>query len=588
MKEIKQIIEAYDKAQQLQQKVVLATVVHIEGSAYRAPGARMLITEEGRLTGAVSGGCLEGDVLRKAQQVMLQQQPALITYDTMDDEDAAGLGVGLGCNGIIRILLEPVLPDNTGNAIQLLRRALDKREPAVLVTFFATDDKKNPQQGTRLLVTKPGEYTLHTALPVAAERMAGDIQQVLAMQASTFVQYQPAGEGDTVFTALLECLLPVPLLVVAGAGNDVLPLVQLAALMGWELTLIDGRPAYASATRFPNCRLRVARPEKALEGIIIDEQTAVLLMSHNYFYDKAVLAQAVQRNAAYIGILGPQKKRERLLQELEEEGTPVPPEQQARIYGPTGLDIGAETAEEIALSIISEIKTVFSRKSGKPLREGGKRIHHRNTRIVTSLETYGVVVLAAGQSARLGTPKQQLLYKGDTLLRNAVRTAAALETAATVVVAGSEATGMQQQLKDLPAELVMNTEYATGMASSIVAGVNHMARQHPQVTHILVMLCDQPHLDTAHLRRLIYRQQQTAAPVTASYYAARKGVPALFAASVFPQLLALTGDTGAKHLIETLGNAVETVPFEAGATDIDNREAYWKLLQENAPANTRT
>src|SRR3954453_9917443 len=136
MKELKDIIGAYEDAEREGKQTALATVVHLEGSAYRRPGARMLITEDGKLTGAISGGCLEGDALRKAQLVMVQKRPMLVTYDTTDDDDAK-LGVGLGCNGIISILIEPINAADQDNPIGFIRAVLAKRQSAVLVTLFS-------------------------------------------------------------------------------------------------------------------------------------------------------------------------------------------------------------------------------------------------------------------------------------------------------------------------------------------------------------------------------------------------------------------------------------------------------------------
>lgn len=575
MKEIRQIIRAFETAFKDHKKMVLATVVHIEGSAYRAPGARMLVAEDGTLMGTVSGGCLEGDVLRKALLVMTEEKPALITYDTSDETDTTGLGVSLGCNGIIRILLEPI-PENQGhNPITLLQRAVATRQPSVLVTFFTPDNKKYAEQGTRLIVNADGTHTIDDVMPVTYSRMEADIRQVFATQSSAFIRY---ASGEAAVHVFFEFLMPGPALVVAGAGNDVLPLADMAAILGWELTLIDGRPSYATSARFPSCHVIVAKPEEALQSVTIDEQTAVLLMSHNYFYDKSVLIQALQSPAAYFGILGPQKKRDRLLQELQEQGITLSAQQRARIYGPIGLDIGAETAEEIALSIISEIKAVFAGRTVGSLRNKSGKIHRRSTSIASSMETYGIVILAAGESKRLGTSKQQLIFRGDTLLRNTVRTALELGTAATVVVTGKEAATMKQQLEDMHIELVINSGYAEGMASSIREGVKHLCSKHPRVAHILIMLCDQPYVDVTHLRSLVQQQQLTVAPVAASNYAGRNGVPAIFHQSVFPQLLALEGDTGAKHVIEGLGEGVTIVPFPEGVIDVDSMEAYQKIM----------
>ncbi|UYQ95858.1 NTP transferase domain-containing protein [Chitinophaga horti] len=543
MKEIRQIIQAYEAARK---RAVLATVVHIEGSAYRAPGARMLILEDGTLTGAVSGGCLEGDVLRKALLVMSEDKPLLVTYDTSDEEDAV-IGVSLGCNGIIRILLEPM----SAKVLQLLQQAVTGREPAILVTYFSLKDKKRVDQGTRLVYRDNG-----TSAPADLE---ADIARTMASGTSAFVQYS----ND--LTAFIEYIAPLPHLVIAGAGNDVMPLVQMAAILGWPVTLVDGRPAYANTQRFPGCQLLISKPEEALGQLQIDAQTAIVLTSHNYEYDKAILAAAIDTAARYIGLLGPHKKKVRLVEELSIDTT--------RLYGPTGLDIGAETPEEIALSVIGEIKAVFAQRKGGSLRDINGHIHTRQTQIVPPMQDYGIVLLAAGKSSRLGQPKQQLVYEGDTLLRNAVRSA--LGTGAHTVVVTSDD---DAQLSDLPVAIVHNADAAEGMASSIRTGVRYLLDAHPTLQYVMVMVCDQPYVNTAHLQALIAAQQASSSPVAASFYAGRKGVPALFHRSLFPQLLALKGDTGAKHLIATLGDGVVVVPFPEGAIDVDTEEAYKRLV----------
>ncbi len=578
MKELRQIIQAYQTACAQKKRTALATVVHIEGSSYRSPGARMLITEEGLLTGAISGGCLEGDALRKALLVMMGGKPLLVTYDTSDEDDS-GLGIGLGCNGIIRVLIEPINPQET--PVRLLQWITAKRHPAALVTFYTPDDKKNSIQGTCIALTPAGVLTTGGALPLPLHRVMADMQQVLKEKAPAFVHYPPASGEGPVVTAFIHYIAPAPALIVAGAGNDVLPLAQLAELLGWELTLIDGRPGYANTARFPGCQVIVSDPAEALQQTTIDEQTAIVLMSHNYAYDKAILAHAIGSPASYIGLLGPAKKRERMLEELAAAGSTN--DRPSRIFGPTGLDIGTETAEEIALSVVAEIKAVFAGKTGGHLHHLSGGIHRRDTAITPSLETCGILILAAGESKRMGTPKQQLQYQGRTLLQHAVHEALDVGAGATVVVLGAEAAMLGRQLEGTRVDRVLNTAYKEGIASSIVSGVRHVSLHHQQVQYLLVMLCDQPYVDAGHLRKLIRRQQATGALVAASYYAGKKGVPAVFHKSVFPELLALKGDIGARQVIEALGEAVTAVPFPGGAVDIDTREAYHDLIDQECP-----
>jgi len=375
MKEIRDIIEAFKKAKEAGLQMALATVVHVEGSSYRRPGARMLITEDGELTGAISGGCLEGDALRKALHVMQQQKSMLVTYDTMDDDDAI-IGVGLGCNGIIQVLLEPIDLQQETHPITMLEKIAAKREPAVLATLFSLEKKFDSQIGTCLLLHGTEIFYANNINNELGRRLQLDAESALQGNESTFKQYL-LENGDV--TAFIELIKPALALIIFGAGNDVFPLVEMAQILGWDTTVIDGRSNYAKAGRFgAGCQMMVSKPENALEKINIDEQTVFLLMTHNYNYDLAILQQLLLLPVAFIGMLGPRKKLQRMLDELREKGMILESKQLYKIHSPVGLAIGAETSEEIALSIVAEIKASFSGKKGEPLRINQDAIHTRH------------------------------------------------------------------------------------------------------------------------------------------------------------------------------------------------------------------
>ena len=373
MKEIKNILIAFDEAQKQGKKTALATVVHVEGSSYRRAGARMLITEDGRLTGAISGGCLEGDALRKALLVMMQQKSMLVTYDTMDEDDAT-LGIGLGCNGIIQVLIEPIDLATENNPIAFLKEITAQRQSSVLVTLFSLQDKKNPQPGTCLLLKQDGSIT--GKVPFLQDILVQDARTAFEQQSISFKNYVTEKES---YTAFIEFLKPPISLIIIGAGNDVMPLVQMAGILGWESTVVDGRPNYAKKERFTSaCQVLVAKPENVLDQLTIDDQTVFLLMTHNYNYDLAMLRALVSKEVVYVGSLGPRKKLDRMLKELADEGITLSEKQRSMIYGPVGLDIGAETPEEIALSILAEIKAVLVNKQGQSLRSASEEIHARS------------------------------------------------------------------------------------------------------------------------------------------------------------------------------------------------------------------
>jgi xanthine/CO dehydrogenase XdhC/CoxF family maturation factor len=366
MNEQKSIIKAYESAKVKQLKVALATVVQVDGSAYRRPGARMLITEAGELTGAISGGCLEGDALRKAQTVIFQQESMLVTYDTTDEDDQK-FGIGLGCNGIIHVLIEPIDFQDELNPIALLEQAVSDRELGILATVFSVKNARSTQIGTRLL--KKASIFKRKIDGIEAALLE-KIEAELASFSSSKNQILMLDEAHSIF---IEVIHPPIQLLLFGAGNDTIPVTKMANLLGIEVILIDGRANQATESRFPTVSKIIVSPaETALEGIEVDARTVAMLMTHNFEYEAEVLERLLSKNLPYLGILGPKKKSEKLHERLTSKGLRF---DWSNVYSPIGLDLGAENSEEIALSALSEIKAVLAGKMGTFLRDKQGPIH---------------------------------------------------------------------------------------------------------------------------------------------------------------------------------------------------------------------
>jgi xanthine dehydrogenase accessory factor len=367
LKEINDIITAFHAASNSGVRTALATVVSVEGSSYRQPGARMLVTETGQLTGAISGGCLEGDALRRALLAIEQQQNKLITYDTSNEDDIE-FGVQLGCNGIVHILFEPINYLQENNPVFLLEQLASRRENAVMVTLFSLDRSKI-QPGTTLLYRERDQFVTGFVFDALTE----NIQTALTTESSVSTQLQMTGYS---IKALIEFIPPPVRLVIAGAGNDVIPLVEMSALLGWELIVADGRKTHATHKRFPSAKeVLVIRAGELTNAVSPDRYTVYALMTHNYNYDLEALKILLTADPFYIGILGPRKKFDRMLSDLANEHITITAEQLACIHTPIGLDIGAETSEEIAVSVIAEIKAVLSGKKGMSLKLKTEKIH---------------------------------------------------------------------------------------------------------------------------------------------------------------------------------------------------------------------
>jgi xanthine dehydrogenase accessory factor len=359
MKELGDIVQAYEKAIQLGLKMALATVVNVEGSSYRRPGARMLVTEDGQFTGAISGGCLEGDALRKAALAITQGKKKLVVYDTADEDDAK-LGVQLGCNGIVKILFEPIEAKNT--IIESFKQISTSREPSLLITGYQNNQQNH--WGTLVPNTITEKYKVE---------LESVFESVLQLKKSEHIVIETDAGSQELF---IEYAAPPISLIIIGAGNDTMPLESMARLIGWSTTVVDGRPTHANSLRFAQAnKIIVGKPETVLAQLSIDNRTAIVLMTHNYNYDLAMLASLENIGVPYIGLLGPAAKRDRLLNDLAENGIHFDDAKLKNIYGPTGLDIGAETAAEIALSVCAEIMAVIEGKQPQHLKMKNTPIH---------------------------------------------------------------------------------------------------------------------------------------------------------------------------------------------------------------------
>lgn len=372
MRELDVIISKYQELKSQDVRCILATVVHVEGSSYRRAGARMLVDEYGNITGAISGGCLEGDALRKALFALDRQENKLVTYDTSDEDDAV-IGAQLGCNGIIQVLFEPIDYTDGNNPCELLITIAAQEVPMAVSIVFDLD-KSQQQLGTSLIADENQA--------VSGQQLPNDLQQALLFKskevinenASCFAELTTEEKTQFVFIQIHQ---PPVKLVLVGAGNDAQILAQQADLLGWKVTVTDGRPTHANKERFiGSCQVIVTKPEETLKNIIIDNRTCFVLMSHNYNYDLSVLKLLLGNpETPYIGILGPLKKYERMLNELADEGIEVSKEDLAKIHAPVGLEIGAETPAEIGLSVLAEIQSVLTDKEARPLKQKTEPIH---------------------------------------------------------------------------------------------------------------------------------------------------------------------------------------------------------------------
>jgi len=328
---------------------VLATLMQVDGSAYRGPGARMVVRPDGSSVGAISGGCLEKDILAHADAVRTSLAATLVHFDLTRDDNAPW-GLNMGCEAKLDVLLEPCsgVPDHLAAAVDAERR----RDGAVIATCFGAP-AGGPAIGARLVLL---DEVQSATGPLAEGAFGGtvrtDAHRVMREERSDVVAY---GSGADRVGVFFEYIARPVALVVCGEGADTAPLAALGESLGWQVR-------------------RVAKDD-ALGRL--DDRTAVVVMTHNYPRDVALLGPLLASRTRYVGVLGPRRRTERLLADLRAAGQEVAPGTLRRLHAPVGLDLGAETPAEVALSIAAEVRAVFSSRAGGALRERQGPIHDR-------------------------------------------------------------------------------------------------------------------------------------------------------------------------------------------------------------------
>jgi xanthine/CO dehydrogenase XdhC/CoxF family maturation factor len=402
MKELLTVIAAYKKATAKAERAALACVIEITGSAYRRPGARMLVTESVDTVGSVSGGCLERDVIDHCLKAIASGQSGLLKYDTSHDDDDL-LGSGNGCAGSILISVERLEPEPNTNPLLCIEDHLMPEQSNgvnefVLVSVTHATAQLTQAISLRQVVpvgsAKHLSSSVESNIAVELEQFSNKIlhsaelasfargltealdQDVKSLRSTTKTLLRTYLLGDERIDFFIERIATPPRLLIFGAGHDAPALAELAHNVGMRVTVIDHRKAFADKARFPNAERVIAfRPEDPSSWPQIDCDSHCVVMSHNLLVDKVVLSKLLQHELSYLGVLGPKMRTEKIIQLLLQDGHILATNWHEQMHAPIGLDIGAETPEQIALSIIAEIQAVSARREAGFLRNRTKPIH---------------------------------------------------------------------------------------------------------------------------------------------------------------------------------------------------------------------
>lgn len=556
------IVSAYRELKGKARRFVLATIVETLGSTYRKAGARMLIDESDEFYGLLGGGCFEGDLLEHARKVFRNRRAETVLYDMRGPEDVVW-GLGLGCNGAVRILLEELSPENDYRALELIAQGL--AAPGILATICESEHP-DFQAGQSFFFPQSGAVEVEVD-PRLRSEIRDTLDRVRRQGSPELRAHVLEGKSIRIFYASVE---PPPGLLIIGAGPDASPVARFAKELGWAVHIVDYREGFAKPERFPEAdNVALLMPEDLLKVQDAIRADATVLMTHHFERDAGYLRQLAQTSIPYVGLLGPAARRERLLDAI---GRASSARLDGRVFGPVGLDLGGELPEEIALSLVAEIQATRHRRSAGSLSRQATAVPRKRAK-----DGLYAVVLAAGGSRRFGRPKQLLECGGKSLLRRSVETACDLLGRRVVVVHGRKAGKCWRDIADIAVENVVNKDWKNGMASSLATGIRALPEN---CEGALILLCDQPLVTADDLRRLIDVWERNTGRIASGAYADTFGVPALVPKRYFPELLELTGDRGAKCVLARYEAELSTVPIPNAALDLDTRDDYAQLLRQ--------
>jgi len=522
--------------------LAIATIVGTKGSTPQVQGVSAIFSENGLVSGTLGGGILEATAQEKASQAIAEKRSLHFEFDLDAGVSDAESAI---CGGKARILIDAD-PKKYINIFRNINNSLKKRQPGVLVTMI-------PEDKTEILRYWIEKNTITDSVPEPElSKHKEEIKKCLEENQCYFLK--------NTYSLFIEPIFPIPELIIAGAGHIGQAVSHLSSLLGFEVTVIDDRPEFCNMDKCPDAdHLIVENIAKAVQEIPKTPDTYIVIVTRGHQYDSDVLRQCIDSDAAYIGMIGSKRKIRLMRGKFIDEGWSTP-SQFDHIHAPIGIEIGSKTVQEIAVSICAQLVLVRNQKTGS----GHKQV-------------ISAVILAAGESRRMGEPKLLLPFAEKTIIETVIQTVMRSDIKHIIVVLGSEKDKIRNKISDYPVIITENQEYQKGMLSSIQCGLGAL----PDDTDaIMILLGDQPMVTGPVIDQLADTYRHTDKGILIAVHKGKRGHPIIINTKYKKDIKQLGSENSMNDFTKKF--APEILEVETGTTeilrDIDTPEDYHKEL----------
>jgi xanthine/CO dehydrogenase XdhC/CoxF family maturation factor/CTP:molybdopterin cytidylyltransferase MocA len=536
--------------------LAIATILETKGSTPQVQGASAIISSEGIISGTLGGGILEAEAQNKAIEAINQKSSLVFEADmdaVLSDQESAI------CGGKAVMLID-ASPDEHFEVFREISSSLKNNQAGSLVThIFKSGEAK--VEINRYWISEGNKETNWSDPEILKNIQL--IRECLKVNKISFLDNKiiPGNENDTGSAFFIEPVRPLPSLIIAGAGHVGQAVSHISSLLGFDVTVIDDRPEFCNKEKLPDAdHLIVDNIAAIMRKIPKTKDAYIVIVTRGHMYDSEVLKQCICSDATYIGMIGSRRKIRLMRQKFIDEGWATP-EQFDRVYAPIGLEIGSQTVQEIALSICAQLVQVRSQKTGqehKPL--------------------ISAVILAAGESKRMGKPKLLLPYGDKTIIETVIQNAINSEIKNIIVVLGAEKDKIRNQISNYPVIITENPDYLNGMLSSVQCGLRTLPGD---TDSVILLLGDQPMISGLVIDQLADTYRHTDKGILIAYHKGKRGHPILFKIKYKKEIEELSVENSLHDFTRKFASDILEVETETPdiLRDIDTPEDYNKEIK---------